>query len=359
VRGRVTGASGTGLLVAACEPGATRLLERELLGDDEWMRRIGRRLGAHVAKCDDDGAFEVGELVPGRIHLTAIDADGATLAGADLELRDGETRDGVVLAVDRRRIRCRVTRAGSAVAHAAVTCFEQSPVEVDHPVYTGADGTCELTVANVRFEVVVRAGREESSRSFDAPPAETIELVLGVAPAVPAAPPLVGRVVGASGADARRIAVTAIRHDAVDCTRGNIATTVANPGFSFRELAPGTWDLLAATAGSCASRAAVTVETGATDDVGELALAGGAVLEVTFAPAPASATLPVEDDAALLVRRGETRLALVLLAPGEVKRLVVPPGAATLEVRRRGVLLDARPITTTSEAVTSITVGAR
>src|SRR5262249_19077981 len=136
--------------------------------------------GLSVGSCDEHGAFEVTEVLPGRITLTAVAADGATLAATAFDLREGELREGIVLYVDQTRIHCHVTSEGAAVARATVSCDDGSPIDVEESsALTDGDGRCELLVANVPFHLVARAGRQQVVRSLLAPPAEMIELELG------------------------------------------------------------------------------------------------------------------------------------------------------------------------------------
>src|SRR5262249_26160872 len=148
----------------------------------------------------------------------------------------------------------------------------------------------------------------------------------------PRVPSIVGRVVSSATQDGSTFDVTAIRHDAVDRGREAVVLARANPSFTFRELASGTWDLVVTADGRFASLPSVTVREGRTTNVDDLILAAGAVLDVPHALDPRSSLQLEEDDAPLLVRQGEVRLALVVLAPGETAHLVLPAGSATLEL---------------------------
>jgi hypothetical protein len=360
VRGRVVGSTAVPTRVFASDREITGLLPPDSF-DDESMIGLARRFGFAVGVCTEGGSFEIAEVVPGRVALMAVAPDGATLAATSLELHEGEVREGVELTVARTRIRCLVTRDGAAVARAHVSCGDRSPLQKKlTSALTDSDGRCELTVANVPFHLIVRAGRQQVVRSLLAPPAETIELELGGGgEARTRTPRIVGRVASDSADDGSSIVVAALRHDAVECRRDAVALVRANPSFAFDDLAAGTWDLTFTTSGHFASLPGVTVQAGATANVGDVALRDGAALDVTFALDPASTLQLEQDDATLLVRHGEVRLALVLLARGETAHLAVPIGPATLELRRAGQWIDGREVVLSAEGKTAVTLGAR
>jgi hypothetical protein len=358
VHGRVVGATTPPVRVAAASFGAKLSLSLDSLSSAEQKSRTVRWFGNVLVQCDDDGTFAIDQLVPGRIELTAVGADGATLAGTTLELNEGELRTGVELVVDRQKVVCQVTRAGKPVAKAAVQCDDANPIERARPLFTDDGGRCELLVANAPFTVTARMRGEETSRHFDAPPADAIELELGVRPRADV-PSLVGRVVADTARGAAPPVVTAIRHDAVECTRDAVVVVAANPKFSLNGLAAGTWDLVVTAGGRVASLAGIAVQSGATTDLGDVALTSGATLDVTLAVDGTSAPPTADADASLLVRRGEVRLALVKLAPGELARLVLPAGKATLELRRDGQWLDAREVVVAADQGAAVVFGAK
>lgn len=360
VRGRVVGSTAVPTRVVASNEAEVSLGRMDEITDAQRSRLL-RQFGLSIATCDERGAFEIAELVPGKLMLAAVAPDGTTLAATYLDLREGERREGIELAVAQKTIHCHVTRDGAPVAGARVTCDDVRALDVrEEPALTDDDGRCELRVANVPLQIRVRTSRDAVDRSFLFPPAETIEFELGRdGEARTRTPRIVGRVPSSSAQGGSSAVVTAIRHDAIECRGDTVAVRFATPSFEFRELAAGTWDLTITDAGKVASLSGVSVQAGATANVGDVTLKEGVRLDVTFARDPTSTLQLEQDDATLIVRRGEVRVALVVLARGETARLVVPVGSATLELRRDGQWIDGRDVVLAAEAATAVTLGAR